>query len=738
MTINKSTFSSVFSSDFTRSERIAAIILLIIVVTLSLLLPIFIANDSLYRVDVSKEYKVGELADEDVIANEDYSFIDEVETANNKEKAIEAIPPRFTYSLSQSTLMEKNASDIVSAFQSGKDAVLAISPSFIDIYKMYEELSIQDRNRALLLIEDAVRYFIVRGVFSLDDIYEVKKEGYNKITTEMPNTALTTLSVKEGSIDSLITDETLYPFFLAWLQDYSISFSSQMIYFIYEVVDYVITSNMVYDEMMTEELRRAAGESVAPVTISVEKGDYIIRHDTIVTASDLRLIEKINSSTYLISPWQLLGRVIFLLILCLTSVLAFFYLMERKYRVSTYVLMYLSSTIIVILTTAVLLVNAGYLSPYADQILPIFFVPLFITELTSRKRYGFIAGVYIAAVMMFLPSSSFLTFFYYVFMIEITLLFVRFGVNRIDMIYQAFYSAIAAAVITLFFHLIQGRAFNLLPTEVILIVLNVAITYMLMSIVLPLIEHFFNIPTVFRLHELCSTDTAILSKLRSQAPGTYNHVNNVSDMAYLAAKEIGANAELARVGGLYHDIGKAEHPEYFIENQGGGHNIHDDMKVTLSAAVIKSHVKLGVEKGREIGLPQEVIDIIDQHHGTDVIQYFYNEALKEAQNSKVPYQVNEEDFKYNGDIPQTREAAIVMLADCFEAASRTLKKPTNQRYEKLITSIIVSKINHGQLNDSHLTMTDLETIKTVFIHEALGRDHQRIEYTDQVKEKSHG
>ena len=145
----------------------------------------------------------------------------------------------------------------------------------------------------------------------------------------------------------------------------------------------------------------------------------------------------------------------------------------------------------------------------------------------------------------------------------------------------------------------------------------------------------------------------------------------------------------------------------------------------------KIEITKGVEKAKEMGLPQEVIDIIDQHHGNDVISYFYNEARKEAENATVPYTVNEEDFRYNSDIPQTPEAAIVMLADCFEAASRTIKKPTTQRYEKLISSIISGKMSNGQLNDSKLTLTDLEKIKQVFVHDAFGRDHQRIEYNNK-------
>ena len=231
---------------------------------------------------------------------------------------------------------------------------------------------------------------------------------------------------------------------------------------------------------------------------------------------------------------------------------------------------------------------------------------------------------------------------------------------------------------------------------------------------------------MFRLAELCSLDNPLLKRLAQEAPGTFNHSMVVGNLAELCADAIGENSQLAKVCAYYHDVGKTKNPQYFIENQSGKGNAHDELNNNLSAAIIKSHVKLGVEKGREIGLPQEVLDIISQHHGNDIITYFYNEAKKN--NPDGARFVHEEDFRYNSDIPQTPEAAIVMLADCVEAASRTLKNPNTQKYDRLIMSIMISKINHNQLSDSKLTLTDLVTIKDTFIRSLIGRDHQRIEY----------
>jgi putative nucleotidyltransferase with HDIG domain len=240
-----------------------------------------------------------------------------------------------------------------------------------------------------------------------------------------------------------------------------------------------------------------------------------------------------------------------------------------------------------------------------------------------------------------------------------------------------------------------------------------------------------NAATRFRLMELSDLNAPIFKKMLSLAPGTYNHSGIVANLAETACQEIGANALLARVGAYYHDIGKIEQAKYFIENQ-RELNLHDELKPSLSVAVIKSHVKVGVEKAKELGLPKEVIEIISQHHGKGLISYFYQRALDSEKIEKV----SSEDFSYSGEWPQTKEAAVVMLADAAEAASRTLKKPSVARLGKLIWSIIIEKFNSGELNRSNLTFNDLEKIKNSFVHLLAGYYHSRIEYPNQKEEAS--
>ncbi len=209
------------------------------------------------------------------------------------------------------------------------------------------------------------------------------------------------------------------------------------------------------------------------------------------------------------------------------------------------------------------------------------------------------------------------------------------------------------------------------------------------------------------------------------ARGTYNHSLMVASLAEAACNEVGANPLLARVGAYYHDIGKMDNPEYFVENQGGGENIHKEINPSLSASVIRTHVKRGIEKAHSLRLPKPVIDIISEHHGNQVIAYFYNEALK------INPDVSPEDYSYTGNPPSTKESAVVMLADTVEAACRSLDKPSVPRLEKFITTLITAKIDQKQLEDCNLTFNDITKIHDAFVQILAGYYHSRTKYPDQ-------
>ena len=733
-------FSSPFLTDgvdrYPAKTVVMLVFLFLFIVILGIALPILSESNALYTVELLYDYQPGQLANEDVIAPYDFSFDDEIATEHLRQENAANVLPRFSYSMVETQHMHSLTQNLKEILESENEDDLASFLSqngyedSVPLAKMWSLLPSEEKDSIRLLVHDCIDYLLFSGVFSAKEINDITNQGYSSVFANLPSTYDYRLVESMSYTSNLITDDNLGQRLIEFLENYSIALTAKGFSVLSVLIDSIISPNVHYDALTTENLREQARLETPVVKAEIHKGDYILRYDTIVTEQDLQTIRMINGITVPLSVTQIAGQIIFLVTILYVALYFINSFIERKYRVLIYTRIFLI-TLLIVLILSYLCSFLSSLRNYTavNQYMPYLFLPLLMCQLTSKKRIGFVAGTVFSCFVIFMPGTNIITFFYLIFSIEISLLFVRFSVTRLDMIYQGFYTALANVFITVVFHIIDGRELIYLFEEIFAICLNVAITYVVISLVLPLLEHFLNIPTVFRLHELNNTDSPVLVRLRNQAIGTYNHAVNVSDMAYNAAKEIGANAELAKVGGLYHDIGKADHPEYFIENQGGGPNVHDEMKYTLSAAVIKSHVKLGVEKGKEVGLPQEVLDIIEQHHGNDIVSYFYNKAVEEAKASKTPMTVNEDDFRYNAEIPQTKEAAIVMLADCFEAASRTLKKPTTLRYEKLFTSILVGKMNGNQLDECKLSMAEIYKIRRVFVHQAFGRDHMRIQYS---------
>jgi putative nucleotidyltransferase with HDIG domain len=247
---------------------------------------------------------------------------------------------------------------------------------------------------------------------------------------------------------------------------------------------------------------------------------------------------------------------------------------------------------------------------------------------------------------------------------------------------------------------------------------------------IPVIETLFHYTTDIKLLELANLNSPLLRELMIKAPGTYHHSVVVGNLVEAAAESINANPLLARVAAYYHDIGKAAKPLYFIENQGGEENRHDKLTPSMSALILISHIKEGAEQAREKHLGQPIIDIIRQHHGTGLIKFFYERAKTQAEANGQT--VEEKDFRYPGPKPQTREAGIVMLADCVEAASRTLVNPTPDRIQGMVQNIINRIFTDGQLDECELTLKNLHEIAKSFNRILNGIFHHRIDYPEQV------
>jgi putative nucleotidyltransferase with HDIG domain len=253
---------------------------------------------------------------------------------------------------------------------------------------------------------------------------------------------------------------------------------------------------------------------------------------------------------------------------------------------------------------------------------------------------------------------------------------------------------------------------------------------------LPLIERFFGIVTDIHLRELADGSHPLLQELVRRAPGTHNHSMAVASLAETAAEAIGGNALLTRVGAYFHDIGKMLKPSYFIENQ-RGQNLHDTLEPGLSTLIIIGHVKDGVALAEQYALPQPVIDHIQQHHGTTLVEYFYRAALRiqdETGNAPSRHEGTpcplESSFRYPGPKPQSREAGIVMLADAVESASRALSDPTPGSMRKLVRDMLMKRLLDGQFEESSLTLTELHVIEETLCKGLIAQSHSRIKYPE--------
>ncbi len=255
--------------------------------------------------------------------------------------------------------------------------------------------------------------------------------------------------------------------------------------------------------------------------------------------------------------------------------------------------------------------------------------------------------------------------------------------------------------------------------------------FLSMTGLLPLVERIFGVQTDLSLLELGDASHPLLRQLAQRAPGTYNHSINVASIAEAASDAIGANGLLVRVGAYFHDIGKMFKPDYFIENQGQGPNQHDALQPAMSTLVIIAHVKDGADLARSHHLPEPIIDFILQHHGTTLVEYFYREAAKRSEEDPDGKSVSDKDFRYPGPRPQTLEAAVMMLADAVESASRTLVDPTPARIKSLVDSIAMKRLTDGQFDECGLTLMQLDRVKQSLVKSLTAIYHARVKYPGQ-------
>lgn len=469
--------------------------------------------------------------------------------------------------------------------------------------------------------------------------------------------------------------------------------------------------------------RTLAPDSIDPVF--VEKGEKIIKKGFPITEESFEKLKKMAASPNYIDYRAFANNELFLFMLAIMWYLLFSFLPLGRKLIFKEPLLHVIFFLIVYATTAFCGKLNYFSNPYSICIV----IPTTLCIMLVTILYGNISAVMLSFVIslgVFNASNwQIPTFLFTLASALSSCAIVRKIERRLDLVFAGLLIALIDVVYIFVIRVIFNETLLELPHILIGIVINGFMSGILTLGFLTPFEIMLNTASVFRLMDLSDNNTPIFKQMQIQANGTYNHSMMVSQLAESACREIGANPLLARVGGYFHDIGKIDQSEYFVENQQNMENKHDDLNPTLSASVIKSHVKKGVEKAHQLHLPQAVVDIIAEHHGNSVISYFYNEA-KEKDPTLSP-----EDFAYPGNPPTTRESGVVMLADTIEAACHTLENPTSQRLDKFISMLVSKKVEDGQLNNCDLTFNDISKIKNSFVNLLTGYYHNRIKYQNQ-------
>ena len=460
-----------------------------------------------------------------------------------------------------------------------------------------------------------------------------------------------------------------------------------------------------------------------PVTITA--GEKIIKKGFVITEEAYAKLKKMIASPLYIDYRAFANKVLYLLVISIMYYLLFLLLpFGRKIKLQEPLLQ------VIFLIIVFFAASFGSKLPLCQSSYALcMIIPASLFAMIVTILYGQASAVLFSFVMSFAVLGSgnweLVPFLFTLASSLAAVAIVRKVERRIDLVFAAIILALCDLVFFVLLIVIFNETFLSNATCFIGIFCNGFLSGILTLGLLTPLEYMLNTASVFRLMDLSDTNAALLKKMCITASGTYQHSMMVAQLAEFACREIGANPLIARVGGYYHDIGKLDQSEYFVENKQGDTEKHNDINPNLYTTIIKSHVKKGVEKARQMHLPQAIIDVIAEHHGNSIIQYFYNEA-KEKDPTLSP-----EDFAYPGTPPSTRESAVVMLADTVEAACHTLKNPSIPRLETFITGLVNAKIEAKQLDNCGLTYRDISKIKEAFVQILAGFYHSRIEYPDQ-------
>jgi putative nucleotidyltransferase with HDIG domain len=681
-----------------------------------------------------KSYEVGKVADRTIIAERNFDFVDKKSTSIRDYNLQRNITPVFKVynNITEETLAEFDLFiQRVREYNSKKTRMENIETAFSDFLHKYNNLDIETikwlfEKPSIFSILDVSRAILLSAMNEGIIIETENTQGYHQDELFERWQLIDGQRIKDNMLFSdALTKEKI--------KDYAKTTTAKTfdkdLPLIANIVSAFSTENCFYDFEETQKKREEVLASVSPVYKTIKKGSVIVEKDFIITDSDMEILKAIDSISTKSNYKKQISVIFYLFMIYIFAIIFFSFPKIINYNDKKEVILLVIMSEIFFLIAFLILKFTVLPHPFNFAL----FIPISVFTMIISIIISQFAGIYFSIICGFiLLGLCNFSAFPAIFLIMngiLGVILVKKADTRIDLIIAGIRISLCSIFLIVILLLFTNADIKTIIISVIISLVNGLFSGILTLGLLPIVEYALNAPTKFRLIELSDLNNPILKKMHNLAPGTFHHSLNVANLAEDACREIGANALLARVGSYYHDIGKIEQASYFVENQ-KSYNKHNYMKASLSVSIIKSHVKTGIEKAKELRLPQSVIDIIAQHHGNGLISYFYRKAIKETKNKSkiIPY-----DYFYTEETPKSKEAATVLLADNVEAAVRTLKKPTITRLDKYVWSIIMSKIDDRQITESDLTFNELEVIKNSFIKTLSGTFHARIEYPDVKK-----
>lgn len=661
-------------------------------VTLSLLVGLL----SFGTLPSSVRFRSGQVSPRTMKADRTVEVINQQATEAERRKAADAVPKVYVFDPGASQLSEDKLSATYRLLQEVANAKRGPKGDRADVQNLIYQLPISLSPQVLQTLSDStpekLRELESR---SHDLLWKVLETG---VRTDQVNEARTQLRQEADSRFASMTPSTRQA--------------------IVEVASECVVPNRNFDREATDGARDAAMAEVKPITTVVPENAVVVREGEVITPDHMRVLDALGVNQIHFNYRRLLGNTLMVATMMLVIV---GYLGQERRNVYKRTKNLALIAVISVLTGFVCRSLSGqshFLAPVA--------MASILSCVLVENRLAFLLTAFCALYVGALTQNLSVACVGQVSGVVGILALGR-ADRRSDLIAAMLAVAFANALGTLTFALIDMKDWQHAFQDVMYGSLNGVLSVALAVGVLPVLENLFGVTTHFRLLDISNPGEPLLQKLLREAPGTYQHSIMVANLAEAAAQAVGANALRCKVGAYYHDIGKMKRPRFFVENQMGGENPHEKLTPTLSTMIIHSHVKDGLEMAKQHKLPDMITDFIAQHHGTSLVSYFYHQACNRCQEGGTVF---EEDFRYPGPKPQTRETGIVLLCDGIEAAARTLSSPTPEKISELVHKMVRHHLEDGQLDECGLSLQDLQQIRESLIRSLQGIYHNRLEYPE--------